>query len=293
VKTFGGTQFWGDASFFHGWRIQQNVFTGHYRLLDPCNHRHAFGSFDTCRAALEAVKTARGLRPMSGKAVVVVHGITRSPRTFRLMRPVLENAGFTVVGFNYPSTRVPLADSAAYLNRVVDSLEGIDEIHFVVHSLGGLVTRTYLRNQRDPRIKRMVMVGVPNRGAEMADFLRKNYAFRLVMGQAGQQLVTDPSGVIFQLPIPDFEFAVIAGSRGTKRGFNPLFSGDDDLIVAVESAKLPGAADCLTVRGLHSFLPGNREVIEATLRFLTTGCLHPNGERQPIPHSLTDSSFWC
>ena len=34
-KTLGGRQFWGDVHYFRGWRIQQNVFTKHYRLLDP------------------------------------------------------------------------------------------------------------------------------------------------------------------------------------------------------------------------------------------------------------------
>ena len=58
------------------------------------------------------------------------------------------------------------------------------------------------------------MLGVPNQGAEMADLLRENYAFRLVFGPAGQQLVTHEAGLIRSLPSPDFEFAIIAGGRG-------------------------------------------------------------------------------
>src|SRR5271168_4217278 len=56
MKTLGGRQFWGDVKFFRGWRIQQNVFTEHYRLLDPKDSRYAFGSFKTCCDKLEELK---------------------------------------------------------------------------------------------------------------------------------------------------------------------------------------------------------------------------------------------
>jgi pimeloyl-ACP methyl ester carboxylesterase len=181
------------------------------------------------------------------------------------------------VGFDYPSTRIPIERSAEYLHHVIESLEGIEEIHLVAHSLGGLVTRAYLKEHRDPRIKRLMMLGVPNQGAEMANLLRRNYAFRIVYGPAGQQLATDADGLIPQLPVPDFEFAVIAGSSGKRRGFNPLITGDDDLVVSVESARLPGAVGFRTVRALHGRLPSNREVIQATLDFLATGRLDAVG----------------
>ncbi len=283
MKTLGGRQFWGDVRFFRGWRIQQNVFTEHYRLLDPRDHRHAFGSLQKCIDHLEQVKSAQKLPPMSGKAVIVIHGITRSSKTFTVMRPTLEKAGYMVVGFDYPSTRIRIDEAAEYLNRVIRSLDGIGEIDIVAHSLGGLVTRAYLKKHRDPRIKRMVMLGVPNHGAEMADLLRTNLAFQLVLGPAGQQLVTGRDSLVAGLPIPDFEFAVIAGSGPSGAGINPLIRGVDDLLVSVESTRLPGAADSMTVRALHLFMPANAEIIEATVHFLNTGSLRKSGERQPIP----------
>jgi hypothetical protein len=79
------------------------------------------------------------------------------------------------------------------------------------------------------------------------------------------------------------EFAVIAGAKGTPDGYNPLIPGDDDGIVTLKSAFLPGAVDSLTVRGLHSFQPWNPEIIEATRRYLRTGALRVTGVREPIP----------
>jgi pimeloyl-ACP methyl ester carboxylesterase len=282
TPTLGGRQFWGDVAFWHGWRIQHSVLDGHYRLLDPGDTRHAWGELAACQAELERVKQARNLGPMRGKAVIVVHGIVRSSKSFARMRKVLEEDGYLVVGFDYPSTRVSIEQSAEYLSQVIESLAGVEELNFVVHSMGGLLVRTYLREHADPRIKRMVMLGVPNLGANMANLVQTNPLFKWIYGPAGQQLVQDAEGYIASLPTPEFEFAVVAGARGTPDGWNPLISGDDDGTVEVANTRLPGAADFMTVPQLHSFLMDNPDVIAATRRFLSSGALRENGEREPI-----------
>jgi hypothetical protein len=98
--------------------------------------------------------------------------------------------------------------------------------------------------------------------------------------------VTDRAGVIPTLPIPEFEFAIVSGGRGLTAGFNPLLTGDDDITVTVESTRLEGAADSLTLRAFHTFLPANAEVIDATIRFLETGRLRKEGDCQPIPREI-------
>lgn len=283
MKTLGGRQFWGDVHCFHDWRIQQNVATGHFRLLDGNDYRHASGTLEQCTAKLEEIKESQRLTPMSGKAVVLVHGIIRSSKSFANMQRRLQQEGYHVFGFDYPSTRVTIDDSAAYLERVVESLEGIDEINFVVHSMGGLVVRAYLGKGHDERIGRVVMIGVPNRGARMADHLKGVPLFKAVFGPAGQQLVSDPAGFPSTLATPDAEFAVIAGGRGNIRGYNPLIPGDDDGTVSVSSTRLPGAADFIMVPGIHSFLMNHTECVDCTVRFLKTGRLREDGETHPIP----------
>jgi pimeloyl-ACP methyl ester carboxylesterase len=285
MKTLGGRQFWGDVHAFHSWRIQQNVVTKHFRLLDGDDHRHASGSLKKCRDKLDEIRKQQKLPPMKGKAVIVVHGIIRSSKSFHKMRERLKKEGYTVIGFDYPSTRVDITTSAEYLRKVIASLEGINEIHFVVHSMGGLLVRCYLSKGRDKRIKRMAMLGVPNNGARMADTLKKNALFRMFLGPAGQQLTSDPKGFIKKLPVPDFEFAIVAGARGTLKGYNPLIPGDDDGTVSLKSARLQGAHDFITVKCLHSFLVSHPEAIKATVHFLRDGRLRKKGPRHPIPKS--------
>ena len=286
MKTLGGRQFWGDVRWFHGWRIQQNVLTGHYRLLDKDDYRHASGTLAECQKKLEAVARELKLQPMKGKVVIAVHGIFRSSKSFAKMRDRLENDGYTVIGFDYPSSRVDIAKSAKYLEHVVTSLKGVEEINFVVHSMGGLIVRQYRGQHKDKRVKRLVMLGVPNNGAQLADRFRRVGLYKAIFGPAGQQLVTkgsDKDGLIAKLPVPDFPFAVIAGSRGTIKGYNPLIPGDDDGTVSVASTRLAGAADFLPVRALHSFMMGHKDVIDATARFIKTGALRADGKTHPIP----------
>lgn len=282
LPTLGGRQFWGDVCWFRGWRIQHHVLTGHYRLLDPDDVRQAWGTETACRQELARIRRERGLNPDTGRVVILVHGIIRSSKSFSRMRVALEREGYTVVGFDYPSTRVTIRDSAEYLRQVIQSLSDVVEINFVVHSMGGLIVRTYLQLETDPRIRRMVMLGVPNHGAKMANVVQNNPLFKLLFGPAGQQLVHDPEGFIASLPTPTFEFAVIAGARGTPDGWNPLILGDDDGTVEVDNTRLPGAADFMTVCGLHSFLMDREDVIDAACRFLKTGALRESGIPQPI-----------
>ncbi|NQV22938.1 MAG: hypothetical protein HQ518_01110 [Rhodopirellula sp.] len=282
MKTLGGRQFWGDVHFFQGWTIQQNVFTGHFRLLDPGDVRQAWGSLDVCKKTLEDVRVERKLPPMTGEAVILLHGIFRSSKAMKRVQERLEKDGYLVVPFDYPSTRVDISASAKMLGDVVKSLEGVEKISFVTHSMGGLVVRSWLEQGGDPRSRCLVMMGTPNKGAEVADILRDWHLYRLVLGPAGQQLVAHESGVIAKLPIPEIPFAVIAGGKGTGEGYNPLIPGDDDGLVAVTSAHLEGAEDSIVFPVLHSFLPFDAQVIDAVSSFLKTGALRADGVRVPI-----------
>lgn len=282
MKTLGGMQFWGDVAYCHGWRIQHNIIFKQHRLLDPENHRHCSGSLEDCQKKLAEIKKEKKLPKMSGHAVILIHGIVRSSKSFSKMAESLKKEGYSVIGFDYPSTQVEITKSAEYLHQLLESLEGIEKVSFVVHSMGGLVVRCYLKEHQDERIQRMVMLGVPNQGANMADIFRKNVLFKLIFGPAGKQLGIN-EGFIANLPTPKFEFGIIAGARGDEKGYNPLVPGDDDGTVSVESARLPGAADYAAVQCLHSFIMNHADTIKYTLNFLQKGQFRKDGEPQPIP----------
>jgi pimeloyl-ACP methyl ester carboxylesterase len=206
-----------------------------------------------------------------------------------------KQGGYTWINFSYASSRRPLDDHAEALARVINGLEGIDEINFVGHSLGNLVVRRYLGeaaqlNPRwtvDPRIKRMVMLGPPNNGAQIAgvvaELLQDNDLARFVAGPSAWQLAREWDQTKKLLGTPAFEFGVIAGGFGDTSGLNPLINGDDDLIVRVEETRLPGAADFRVVNSRHGWLVYDPAVLQQTLCFLQNGCFTTADQRQPIP----------
>jgi len=280
LPTLGGKQFWSDELFFRGWRIQRHAVTEHHRLLDPNDRRHGWGTFEQCRAMLEQVKREQGLEPMSGRAVVVLHGLIRSRESMDPLCDYLEKTGgFTVVNVGYASTRRPIAEHARSLARLIEHLDGIDEVNFVGHSMGNIVIRHYLADQTDPatgrlrqrRLKRMVMIAPPNHGSYLAKALAQDGTFAAINGTPGQELGVGWKELEKRLAVPPFEFGVIAGGRGDEGGFNPILPGDDDGTIRVATTRLEGEADFALVPVLHSFIMQDRRVKEYVLRFLREG----------------------
>jgi hypothetical protein len=179
-KTGGGKQFWADVFFFNDWRIQRNALTGHHRLLDGANHRHAWGSYELCLEKLDEIRTRDNLPPMEGKAVVILHGLFRTRSSMARLKEAIATGGrYTVFCMGYPTTRGSLADHAESLDSVVRSLETFSEINFIGMSLGNLVVRHWLSQFVDgqrtlpshQQFGRMVMLVPPNRQPELANKL--------------------------------------------------------------------------------------------------------------------------
>jgi pimeloyl-ACP methyl ester carboxylesterase len=301
MPTLGGKQFWADELFFHQWRIQRNVFSGHYRLLDEQNLRYASGTFDECRAALDRIKRDRHLPPMKGRAVVVLHGLVRSRSSMdSLCRYLREKGGYTVFNVEYPSTQADMADHARCLRRVINNLYGIEEINFIGHSMGNIVIRHYLGDvaREDPmkqspnaaaadrrakmRFRRFVMLAPPNQGALLAEVFADNKLFQGIAGEAGQQLGRDWPELEKRLATPDFQFGIIAGGKANQKGYNPLLPGDNDGTISVDTAKLAGARDFVVVPVLHSFMMDDPTVQEYVLRFLRHGHFLSEKHRHPL-----------
>lgn len=297
TATWGGKQFWSDELVFRGWRIQLNVLTGHYRLLDENDFRMAWGTFDQCAAKLEQIKRERDLKSVDGRVVILMHGLVRSRDHLDGLASYLdEKGGYETVNVTYASSRRSLDDHARSLARVIEHLDGAEELNFVCHSLGNLVVRRYLAEAEKPeprwavdsRIKRMVMLGPPNNGAEMARFFRKNRLLGLVVGPSGKELAITWDESRKNLAVPKFEFGIIAGGCGDEFGANPIITGDDDFLVAVEETKLPGARDFLMVPCLHGNLMNDELVQRAVRTFLEKGYFISEEARHPLP-PLADS----
>lgn len=287
LPTFGGVQFWSDELCFWDWRIQRNAYTGHCRLIDGKSIRHAWGTFEECERELKSIREYDKLPPMSGRAIIVLHGLGGFPAVMTpLAARLQEDCDCQVFNLAYPSTRADMASHARGLSSVIEHLEGIERIDLVGHSLGNVVIRYYLGEAErsasgaDPRIGRVVMLAPPNQRSKRAEWWGRHRVVSELLGKSFEQLGADWDEINDKLGAPPGEFAIIAGGLDDDRGFSTALAGDDDGVLPVAATKLAGATDFIVVNARHSLLLINAEAHDCTVRFLQTGRLEkePTGE---------------
>ncbi len=229
----------------------------------------------TVRSALAIFALVLGASAQASECVVLLHGLLRTAASMDTMREALLEAGYEVVNVDYPSrdhTIEELAPAAVGdgLTRC-RALDNVEKIHFVTHSLGGILLRQYLDANEIPELGRVIMLGPPNQGSAAVDELANVPGFDWLNGPAGRQLGKGPESVPLALGPAHFELGVIAGSRSIDPLTSAVLENPDDGRVSVEDTKLEGMKDFVVVSHSHAFMMRMQRPIELTLRFLRSG----------------------
>ena len=208
------------------------------------------------------------------EAVILLHGLARTDQSMTKMASALEAEGFTVLNVDYPSREATVEQLAT---KVIEAaladpkLKGPERIHFVTHSMGGILVRQYLKTRRPALLGRVVMLGPPNQGSEVVDKLGDTHVFTAINGPAGNQLGTGPDSVPNRLGPVNFELGVIAGDRSINWINSVMIKGADDGKVSVERTKVAGMKAHLVIHATHPYLMSNAEAIRETIHFLRHG----------------------
>lgn len=224
------------------------------------------------------VMVGAALMPISATAkqcVVLLHGLGRSAASMQPLAAALQQAGYLTFNQSYPSRRYPIERLVELaLDPALDfcARQQASHIHIVTHSLGGILVRQKLQRSSLFPISRVVMLGPPNQGSEVVDYLRNWRLFRWITGPAGQQLGRDQQALVRQLQPVAAQVGVIAGNRSADPWFNFLFAGQHDGKVSVQSTRLPEMQDFIELPVGHTFMMRDDEVIRQTLTFLRDGC---------------------
>jgi len=206
--------------------------------------------------------------------VVLLHGLARTANAMVHLETALQAQGYQVANVDYPSRKKTIEE----LSRIaIDSglrtcnLGTNERIHFITHSMGGILVRYYLEHHEIDKLGHVVMLAPPNQGTEVVDFLAKVPGFDLLNGPAGRQLGTNENSIPLTLGPVDYSVGIIAGTKT----FNPVLSqfllNPDDGKVSVESTKVVGMSDFRTVAVSHPFIMRNKTVIKHAIEFIKTG----------------------
>jgi|TARA_Y100000310_G_C20700289_1_gene829082 hypothetical protein len=185
---------------------------------------------------------------------------------------------FEIVNVDYPSRHHPVETLAGIaVQKGIDGCPREGRLHFVTHSLGGILVRYYLRHNDLPRLGRVVMLAPPNQGSEVVDELRDRPGYTLLNGPAGAQLGTGPDSVPMKLGGVNFEVGVIAGTESVNPILSQYLPNPDDGKVSVERTKVKGMQDFITVRHSHPFIMQSADVIQQAVSFIQKGAFIHTG----------------
>lgn len=204
--------------------------------------------------------------------IVLLHGILRSKTDMHFLTKFFQEHGYNTFNILYPSREQPLEDLSDFVkDKITHAPHYTDSttLHFVTHSMGGLITRYYIHREKPKNLGKVVMLGPPNTGSEMADWLSDTKVlaplFKGLFGPASGQLRTDYNHIDNDITYP---LGIIAGSAS----INPLapwiLDGEHDGIVPVERTKIKGMTDHIILPATHSFMMFNKDVMKQALNFI-------------------------
>lgn len=204
--------------------------------------------------------------------VVLLHGLLRSSDSMGKMEKALSAAGYKVSNIDYPSRKYPIEELAKKVRReIIEVSDDEDTLHFVTHSLGGILVRHIQKHEPLDNIGKVVMLAPPNQGSEVVDKLGKWRLFRWINGPAGSQLGTDEEGFVKSLGPVDFELGILTGDRSMNFILSLMIPGKDDGKVSVDNAKVEGMDDFMVVHTCHPYIMKNKTSIYQTVHFLHSG----------------------
>jgi len=203
--------------------------------------------------------------------VVLVHGFFMWGGNMRYLAQTLKQRGYHTFSPTLPTRFRNLCDCAGSLTLMLEDRfpEG-SVVHFVGHSMGGLIIREYLSRKVVEDLGRVVLIGTPNGGSPYADLLLSGLPFSEQILKALPDLAEPGPDIPPPLNVPAPEIGIIIGTRPDPVR-QLLLPGEHDGLVPSKSVRNVAANDELTIPCSHERLHWRPDTADAVALFLETG----------------------
>ena len=228
--------------------------------------------------SLDRRAPVEGPAAIERERVVLLHGLGRGIGSMATLEAALDAAGYEVHNLGYPSRDKTPDELLTLLSEELETCCLVDDrpLHFVTHSLGGILVRALLEVERPRQLGRVVMLAPPNQGSEVVDSLGESWLFRTVMGPTAEELGTGPGSLPNRLGPPDYPLGILASNRSINPIGSWLLPGEDDGSVKVEAMRIEGMTDFRVLPATHTFIMRDPDAIRQTLNFLRYGRFAPH-----------------
>lgn len=208
------------------------------------------------------------LRGGEGRLVVLLHGLWRGWHAMEPLARSLRKEGFSTLNIPYPSSRLPIPVLAERVRETIVRHARGQEVHWITHSLGGIIARHLIAGSPEIRPQRLIMLAPPNGGSEIVDWAGGRPLLRHLLGPAGRALGTRgvPAGLP---PLPaSVEAAVVMGRRSSIPFFRKLLDAENDGIVSAGRGRIEGLKEFLVVDADHTFIQTHPDTVRFCMDFL-------------------------
>mgnify|MGYP000509347689 CR=1 FL=1 len=191
----------------------------------------------------------------SEECVILLHGLAKSNHSMEKLAESLADEGYETVNYDYPSRSASIKELATtHVEAAVKNCSPHVTIHFVTHSMGGILVRQYLQTHELPPGGKVVMLSPPNQGSKLSEFFFGNWFYEAIVGPAGVSLTKQSEGIISSLLPVKAPVGIIAAYRGWSLWPQSWLPEPNDGTVSLASMILPEMSDFVVVNSGHAMM---------------------------------------
>ena len=201
--------------------------------------------------------------------IILLHGINKNGTCLKGLEKFILKHGFSVLNITYPSTKQPIEDLVDTVHESISNeVSKYKTVSFVGFSMGGLVIRAYLNKYKLSNLEKVIMIGTPNNGSDVAYFFKDNMLYKKFFGPAGKQLTTNQQNCDVLFGKIYYDCGIIAGSLPLDFCYPIMRKSPSDGKVTIASTKLSNMKDHIILRVAHWYMPQSKSVWKQVLHFL-------------------------